>query len=130
MNRLMKMTAFALIPIMLSGCAPGASPSAVLPAESETAPVTDDRPNVNGGTDTFTQRAYEYYYSNIWWPDGYSSHGENGQPGAAGRKELYASAGRYGLSISAVTGGICRRNHGHSTKRKKCQPRIPSWAAS
>lgn len=108
MNRLMKMTAFALIPIMLSGCAPGASPSAVLPAESETAPVTDSRPNVNGGTDTFTQRAYEYDYSNIWWPDGYSSHGENGQPGAAGRKELYASTGRYGLSISAVTGGLAR----------------------
>ena len=29
-----------------------------------------------------------------------------------------------------VNAGECVVLHGHSTKRKKCQPRIPSWAAS
>ncbi|STD25961.1 Uncharacterised protein [Enterobacter asburiae] len=33
------------------------------------------------------------------------------------------------MKINAATGGIWRRSHGHSTKRKNDTPRMPSWAA-
>ena len=50
-------------------------------------------------------------------------------PAARRRESTVAKLAKQSIKISAATGAIWRRSHGHSTKRKNDQPRMPSWAA-